>query len=132
MKIYVCSYLILVVLSFNILRLRRNGKEDSGPGYKDEKEVEARGPSVVNEAFFHEPVAVEQNANDGNEVVGDHDILVGNDGVFVEEQDNKPTHSVPRDDTYDNQESKFLIINKKKHELLVVKFIPTVLEMLPP
>ena len=74
----------------------------------------------MNEAFLHDPVAMEQNAKDGSEVVGDDDLLHENDGVTVEEQNNKPTYTVPSDDTYGNQESKF---TEAKYKTILVKFI---------
>ena len=99
---------------------RRKGKEDSGPGFERKKDESRSGPCVMNEAFLHDPVAMEQNAEDGNPVVGDDDLLNENDGIAVEEQDNKPTDSVPPDDTYGNQESKF---TEAKHKRTLVKYI---------
>ena len=99
---------------------RRKGKEDSGPGFERKKDESRSGPCVMNEAFLHDPVAMEQNAEDGNPVVGDDDLLNKNDEVAVEEQDNKPRDSVPPDDTYGNQESKF---TEAKYKRILVKFI---------
>ena len=100
------------------LCFRRKGKEDSGPGFEQKKDETRSGPCVMNEAFLHDPV--EQNAKDGNPVVGDDDLLNKNDGTAVEEQDNKPRDSVPPDDTYGNQESKF---TEAKHKRILVKYI---------
>ena len=102
------------------LYFRRKGKEDSGPGFEQKKDETRSGPCVINEAFLHDPVAMEQNAKDGNPVVGDDDLLNENDGAAVEEQNNKPTDSAPPDDTYGNQESKF---TEAKHKRILVKFI---------
>ena len=66
---------------------------------------------MVNQAFANDPVPLEKNINEGNDAVGRDDSLDENDEVAVKEQDKTPTDSVPRDDTYGNQESKFL--NKK-------------------
>ena len=109
---------------------RRKGEKSSRLDYEQKKKGETRsGPSVVNEAFLNDPVAVELNANEGDgekgvhgdnpvktdDSVGSVELLVDkDDGVgdcdADEEQNNKPKYAVLNDDTYGNQESKYTLL----------------------
>ena len=96
------------------LYFRRKGKEHSGSGFQQEKEVETRsGPPVINEAFLNDPVAAEQNVNEGHgdKGVGGDNEVDGNEGFDGdngdEVQEKTRTDPFVHDDTYGNQESKF-------------------------